>query len=314
MSMKYAKKLARLGPRAIYGQSLLNEAKVNEQIFAISADLGNSSGLDRFKKSIPERYKNIGIMEQHAIGFASGLSTHNYNCFVSSFAPFLTMRACEQVRLNLGYMNSNVKIVALGSGVSMGYLGNSHFGLEDISIIKLIPGIPIYCPADCLQVESMVKYLSKTTGPAYLRLTGVASSPIIYETSPEINMGSIDILKEGDKSLIVGHGTILYNALVAANESDPNNDFCVVNAYNPHPLPKSLINMIQKFEKIYVVEEHRKTGGLYSSIAEYIAENNMQKEISAISLPNNFVISGSYAEIQEEYGLDISGIKGRLMR
>lgn len=314
MSIKYAKKLARLGPRAIYGQSLLSEAKINENIFAISADLGNSSGLDRFKKSIPERYKNIGIMEQHAVGFAAGLSTHKYNCFISSFAPFLTMRACEQVRLNLGYMNANVKLVALGSGVSMGYLGNSHFGLEDLAIIKLIPSIPVYCPADCMQVESMVKYLSNTNGPAYLRLTGVASNPIIYENSPEINLGSVDTLKEGNKTLIVGHGTILYNALIAAVESDPNRDFCVVNAYNPHPLPKSLIDMLTNFEKIYVVEEHRKTGGLYSSIAEYIAENSMQKKLIPISLPNTFVISGSYSEIQEEYELDISGIKKRLLK
>lgn len=313
MTIKYAKKLARLGPRAIYGQSLLNEAKVNEQIFAISADLGNSSGLDRFKKEIPGRYKNIGIMEQQAIGFASGLSTINYNCFVSSFAPFLTMRACEHVRLNLGYMNANVKLVALGSGASMGYLGNSHFGLEDLGIIKLIPNIPIYCPADCWQVETIVKYLAKLHGPAYLRLTGVSSSQIIYESATEINFGSIDILKKGEKYLIVGHGTILYNALAAAIEIDPNKDFCVVNAYNPHPLPASLTSMIDEFDRVYVVEEHRKSGGLYSSMAEYFAENLIRKPLISISLPNTFLITGSYSEIQEEYQLDIAGIKKRLL-
>ena len=115
-----ARAWSRIGPRGIYGQSLLEMAKENEKIFAMSADLGNSSGLDRFKKLLPERYLNIGISEQNMIGFSSGLSSCSFNVFVSSFAPFLSLRAGEQVRMNLAYMKSNVKLVAIGSGISMG--------------------------------------------------------------------------------------------------------------------------------------------------------------------------------------------------
>lgn len=158
---------SRFGQRAVFGLSLLDKAKNNSSVYAISADLGNSSGLDRFAKLLPQQFCNIGIAEQHMVGFAAGLASTGYNCFISSFAPFLTMRCCEQVRLNLGYMNSNVKLVSIGSGVSMGYLGNSHFGLEDISIIRSIPNIPILCPADTTQVYECVDYLSTYNGPAY---------------------------------------------------------------------------------------------------------------------------------------------------
>ena len=152
-SKSTARQWSRIGPRGIYGQSLLEIAKNDKNIFAISADLGNSSGLERFSASIPERFLNIGIAEQNMVGFSSGLSTLGFNVFISSFAPFITMRAGEQVRMNLSYMQSNVKLVSIGSGISMGYLGNSHFGLEDISIINSLPEIPIICPSDCLELK-----------------------------------------------------------------------------------------------------------------------------------------------------------------
>ena len=152
LNKNLARQWSRIGPRGVYGQSLLSMAEDNNDIFAISADLGNSSGLDRFKGKFNERFINIGIAEQNMIGFSSGLSTLGFNVFVSSFAPFITMRAGEQVRMNLSYMQSNVKIVAIGSGISMGFLGNSHFGLEDISIIRSLPNIPIISPCDCFEV------------------------------------------------------------------------------------------------------------------------------------------------------------------
>ena len=152
---------ARIGPRGIYGQSLLEMAKTYKNIFAISADLGNSSGLDRFKNTFPERYLNIGISEQNMIGFSSGLSTCSFNVFVSSFAPFLTLRGGEQVRMNLSYMQSNVKLIAIGSGISMGYLGNSHFGLEDISIMRSLPNILIVNLCVCFDVYKTVQALAE---------------------------------------------------------------------------------------------------------------------------------------------------------
>ena len=309
---KMARKMARMGTRAIYGQSILEVAETNEKIFAISGDLGNSSGLDRFKKACPERYLNIGIMEQQAVGFAAGLSSQGYNCFVSSFAPFLTMRACEQVRLNLGYMGANVKLVSIGSGVSMGLLGNSHFGLEDIGIIKLVPGIPIFAPADCLQVLETVHYLSTYEGPAYLRLTGASPTKIIYEERTKVELGSVDTLREGDRVLVLGYGTVVANAAEAIDRIGEEGAIRLVNVYNPHPLPVEVLEMLDKYDHVLIIEEHRRTGGLASSILEYTGENKKNKEIKTISLPDTFVVSGSYDYIQEKYKLDSKGIEEQL--
>ncbi|MDC2976914.1 transketolase, partial [Prochlorococcus sp. AH-736-E02] len=216
LNKNLSRQWSRIGPRGIYGQSLLSIAEDCNNIFAISADLGNSSGLDRFKNKFDRRFLNIGIAEQNMIGFSSGLSSLGFNVFVSSFAPFITMRAGEQVRMNLAYMKSNVKLVAIGSGISMGFLGNSHFGLEDISIINSLPGIPIISPCDCFEVYKAVDALSKYEGPAFLRLTGAAPTPIINHEDYDFIIGeSIEII-EGSDILILSHGTILSNSIKAA--------------------------------------------------------------------------------------------------
>ena len=140
---KKIKQWSRLGPRAMFGNFMLEIAEKNKKLMVLSANLGRSSGLDRFKAKYPEQYLDVGISEQNLIGVASGLAKEGYKVFVTSFAPFLSMRASEQIRMNLGYMELGVNVVALGSGLSMGYLGNSHFGLEDVAIMRAIPNINI---------------------------------------------------------------------------------------------------------------------------------------------------------------------------
>ena len=146
------KQWSRIGPRAVFGQAIFSIAESHPEIMVLSADLGNSSGLDRFKKAYPEQFLNIGIAEQNMIGVAAGYAKEGYNVFTSSFAPFISMRSAEQVRMNLGYMGLNVKAVAIGSGLSMGFLGNSHYGIEDVAIMRAIPNITVVCPADCAEI------------------------------------------------------------------------------------------------------------------------------------------------------------------
>ena len=125
---KESKQWSRMGPRAMFGQFMLDIAEKNNDLMVLSAGLRRSSGLERFKSKHPDKYLDIGISEQNLIGVASGLARDGYKVFVTSFAPFLSMRASEQIRMNLGYMKHGVNVVALGSGLSMAYLGNSHFG------------------------------------------------------------------------------------------------------------------------------------------------------------------------------------------
>ncbi len=305
LNKNLSRQWSRIGPRGIYGQSLLGLSETNKNIFAISADLGNSSGLDRFKKTFPERFLNIGIAEQNLVGFASGLSSIGFNLFISSFAPFITMRACEQVRLNLGYMKSNVKIVSIGSGLSMGFLGNSHFGLEDISIIRSIPNIPIICPSDCFEVFKAVQALSKYEGPAYLRLSGAAPSPIIYKEDFDFEIGKSITIKNGEKILVLTYGTILGNVIKAVELLDSERSISchIENVHTLKPIDKKIKDLLKEFQIIVTVEEHSIIGGLGTIIAELITENNLTIKHKKIALPNQFLKSGTYDQLLDRYFL-----------
>ena len=149
-----ARQWSRLGSRGVLGQAILSLAETKENLMVLSADLGSSSGLSRFQTAYPEKFLNVGVSEQNMIGVAAGLAKEGFVVFATSFAPFISMRSSEQIRMNLGYMNFNVKAVAIGSGVAMAYLGNSHYGIEDASIMRSIPNLTVVSPADCGEVVS----------------------------------------------------------------------------------------------------------------------------------------------------------------
>ena len=212
------KQWSRMGPRAMFGRFMLDIAKKNKKLIILSADLGRSSGLARFKIEFPNQYISIGISEQNLIGVASGLADEGYKVFVTSFAPFLSMRASEQIRMNLGYMKHNVNLVALGSGLSMGFLGNSHFGLEDIAIMRTIPNLNITCPADCSELGKVLNdYAFNDRGPSYIRLTGVPGSVNVYEKNYKYRFGKNITLSKGSDVLILSHGSILGQIKLSLN-------------------------------------------------------------------------------------------------
>ena len=310
LTRSIARQWSRIGPRGIYGQSLLSLAENNDKIYAISADLGNSSGLDRFKSTFPERFLNIGISEQHMIGFAAGLSSCDFNVFTSSFAPFLSLRAGEQVRMNLSYMKHNVKLVAIGSGISMGFLGNSHFGLEDISIIRSMPNILIINPCDCFEVYKAVEALSKYEGPAYLRLTGSAPSPIIHTEDYKFELGAAYALQEGSDILFLTYGSMCKPTLEATKKllEEKNISSQVYNVHTLRPLDQKLIKSLKSYKNIFVIEEHSSVGGLQTIISEIIAKQSIKADcFECISLPNHYLKSGTYEQLLCSY--DLTGEK-----
>ncbi len=307
LSKNLARQWARIGPRGIYGQSLLSIAEDSPNIFAISADLGNSSGLDRFKSKYNERFLNIGIAEQNMIGFSSGLSTLGFNVFVSSFAPFITLRAGEQVRMNLSYMQSNVKIVAIGSGVSMGFLGNSHFGLEDISVIRSLPNIPIICPCDCFEVFKAVEALGNYEGPAFLRLTGASPASIVNKEDYEFTIGKSITLIEGNDILILAHGIVVSNCIKAAGilKEKYSINAQIMNVHTLRPLDDKIKDLISKYSLVVSVEEHFVNGGLGTILSELITLESIDNvNLLKIGFPNAFLKSGTYEQLLNRYKLN----------
>ena len=301
----------RMGPRATFGQFMLEIAKKNKKLMVISADLGRSSGLDRFKQLFPKNYLSVGISEQNMIGVASGLAREGFKVFVTSFAPFLSMRASEHIRMNLGYMKHNVNLVALGSGVSMGFLGNSHFGLEDLSVMRAIPNISILSPADCGELKKILYDCSfNDRGPTYIRLTGVPGSKMVYEKNYNYKFGKIIEITSGKKILILSTGSVTGEALKAVIELNSKGyGIKIININTIKPLDKKLINICKKFNTIITIEEHLQVGGLFSSISELMTKNKINSSVFSLSLGEKFGPNGKYEYLLDYHGLNSNKIK-----
>lgn len=305
----------KMGPRAMFGQFMTDIAKRNKRLIILTADLGRSSGLDRFKLAHPDKFISVGICEQNLIGVASGMAREGYKVFVTSFAPFLSMRASEQIRMNLGYMKTPVNIIALGSGLSMGFLGNSHYGLEDVGIIRTIPNIKIFAPADCLELRKTLFDVSfHERGPCYIRLTGVPGSPITYEKNYKYDYNMPNLIFKGKDCLVLSYGSVLGEIKEASKYlKEKNITFSMVNIQTLKPFNKKIIkNYINKFKYIIIIEEHTKVGGLWSIITEnYINEFNNKKFLN-ISLPDKFGPTGSYNYLLNYHGLNAKRISERI--
>ena len=314
--LREAQMYSRFGPRAMFGQFMLDIAKKNKNLMVLSADLGRSSGLDRFKSEHPDKYLSVGISEQNLIGVSAGLAKEGYKVFVTSFAPFLSMRAIEHVRMNLGYMELPVNLVALGSGISMGFLGNSHYGLEDISIIRSIPNINISSPADSTELKKiLVDYTFNNRGPSYIRLTGVPGSPIVYHEDYQYTFNKIVTLKSGTNVLIISTGSVVSQALLAAKLLKTKNISCsVVNLHTLKPLDKKINKIIGKYNFIVTVEEHTIIGGLSSIISELVAKNKSNPKILNIALPDKFDKTGSYNYLLDYHGLSGKKIANKIIK
>lgn len=314
--LKISENYSKFGPRALFGQFMLELAKKYENLMVLSADLGRSSGLDRYKKEFPNKYLSVGISEQNLIGVSAGLAKEGYKVFATSFAPFLSMRAIEQVRMNLGYMKLPVNLVALGSGVSMGFLGNSHYGLEDISIVRSIPNINISSPADGVELKKILyDYCSNQRGPSYIRLTGIPGSQYVYDKNFKYKFNQIIQLKEGRDILIIATGSILSQAILASKLLLNKKINCsVVNINTLKPIDKKIIDILKSYKYVVTIEEHSIIGGLASIISDIISNKNIAIKILKIALPDKFDKTGSYDYLINYHGLSGDKISKKILK
>lgn len=309
-----AKQWSRIGPRAVFGQAIFSIAESHPEIMVLSADLGNSSGLDRFKKAYPEQFLNIGIAEQNMIGVAAGYAKEGYNVFTCSFAPFISMRSAEQVRMNLGYMGLNVKAVAIGSGLSMGFLGNSHYGIEDVAIMRAIPNITVVCPADCAEIFKTVKAAAEFNGPMYIRLTGAVGAPIVYNDDYYFEIGKAVVISEPNDITLIANGSMLAESIEAAKILETSGlRVGVINMHTVKPLDYDVIDLaISKSKLIVTIEEHSVIGGLGSAVAEYKSQKSNSPPQLIIGLPDAFEVTGDYKYLLGYHGLLSSSIAKRV--
>ena len=192
--------MATIGMRASFGLSCLDFVKEHPDMIILTSDVPTSAGLDRFRKQYYSNYLDVGISEQNLIGIAAGLASENYKVITTTFAPFQTLRCCEQIKVNLGYMKSKVLLVGLASGLVLGNLGFTHCSIEEVGVLRSIPNIQIVVPADCLELSKVINhYLKNGNQSIYLRLTGGSNIRQIYNIDYDFVIGKAITLREVQK-------------------------------------------------------------------------------------------------------------------
>lgn len=290
-----------LGQRGSFGTALTEYASENSAIVALSADLCNTSGLDRFLEAFPERMVNVGIAEQNLIGVAAGLADNGYVPFATTFANFAAMRACEWVRHFMGYMKCNVKLVGFGAGFAMEQFGNTHYGVEDISAIRAIPNMIIFSPADGLEVVKCVQAAAVNAQPTYIRLTGRMNNPIVHNKDVEFIPGKALKLLEGEDAAVFATGSMVYRALKACSILGATGIRCsLYDVHTINPLDGA-VNEYCRGKKLAVsVEEHSIVGGLGSAIAEKISEDAANVPLMRLGIAQGYKPAGDYEYMLEE--------------
>lgn len=293
--------------REAYGAALA-EFGSDERIVVLDADLSKSTKTESFKKLYPERFVNMGIAEGNMMSVAAGLSTCGKIVFASSFAMFAAGRAFEQVRNSIGYPHLNVKIGATHAGISVGEDGATHQCLEDIGIMRTIPGMTVINPADATESRLAVKAAIDYNGPVYLRF-GRLAVPTIFGDGYKFEWGKGVQLAEGSDVTIVATGLMVPNAIEAKGAlREMGIDAGVINIHTIKPIDEEIITAAaRKTGAIVTAEEHNIIGGLGSAVAEVVAEN-FPVPVKRVGTRDAFGRSGVPAELLTLYGLDTKTI------
>ena len=312
---KKIKMWSTIGPRATLGMALLEISQKMKDLIVLSGDVSTSAGLDRFRKLNPIQYVELGISEQNMIGVATGLSSENFNVVTTTFAPFQTIRCCEQIKINLGYMKHKATLVGLASGLALGNLGYTHCCIEDIGILRSIPNLVIMSPADSLETVKCLQESLKSDKSVYIRLTGVSNNPIIYNKDYELKIGKSLKLLDGKDITIFSNGRMVYNSLKAAEKLKKEGIFAsVINMHTIKPIDTDAIKIAGKNKLIVSVEEHNIIGGLGSAIAENLSEENNSSKLIRIGIKDNYTSGGSYEYLQKKHGLDPDNIVENILK
>lgn len=296
--------------RDSFGETLVKFG-YNEIIIVLDADLSQSTQTNKFAKTYPERFINVGCAEQNLIGIASGISVANKDkiVFASTYAIF-AMRGWEQIR-SMSHDNLNVKLFVSHSGLTNSLDGYSHQCLEDLAILRVIPNMTLIIPVDAIETEKVIENEIKRKGPAYIRLNRT-KTPIIteeYYNNNDFKLGNIVKLVDGDDLTIISTGTMVHKVLDVADilkKEGISTD--VINIHTIKPIDKKeIIKAAKKTGKIITVEEHSILGGLGSAVSEILGEE-YPVPIKRIGMKDKFGESGSYEQLLEKYGLSVENI------
>lgn len=293
--------------RVAYGDALAALGDADERVVVLDSDLAHATMTATFEKKFPNRFFNAGIAEANMVDMSAGLSTMGYIPFCSTFAIFGAGRAYEQVRNGVAYPGLNVKLGMTHAGITLGEDGGSHESIEDIALMRVIPGMTILSPCDAKETFKAVEAAAKMDGPVYLRLARLPS-PVFEEMPFEI--GKANVIKDGSDMAVFVTGVILGNVTDAVSELEEDGySIAVINIHTIKPIDRECIKRYAKQCKILVtVEEHSVIGGL----GDAVMNEARGREVMKIGVEDRFGQSGKPGDLLDEYGLSTNKIKERL--
>ena len=288
--------------RAAYGEALAELGKVNDKVVVLDADLSKSTMTATFQKAFPDRFFNIGIAEANMVDMAAGMSTMGLIPFCSTFAMFGAGRVYEQIRNSIAYPRLNVKLCMSHAGVSVGEDGASHQCLEDLALMRVIPGMTVICPADASETRKAVFAAAEMEGPVYIRLARLATP--VFEKDYPFEIGKANVLREGTDVAVFATGLMVSEALKAADLLAAQGvSAAVINVHTVKPIDSECVTeWARKCGRVVTVEEHSVIGGLGDAVAGVLM-GKVDCAFRKIGVQDQFGQSGKAWEVLAEYGL-----------
>jgi transketolase len=296
--------------RLAFGQALLEIGAREPRSVVLSVDTQDLIGIRPWIAQYPERFIELGIAEQNAIGVASGLATTGLRPYVCAYAPFITARSMEQVRNDIAYANQRVVIGAAASGISLGVAGGTHHALEDLALMRSFPNMTVIVPADVDEAYRATLATMDIDGPVYLRLGGRTEEPPVNDDrDAPFKLGHAVQLRPGNDVTVIACGAMVELALRASDTlKNENINVRVLNMHTIKPLDReAVLRAAAETRAIVTAEEHRVTGGLGGAIAELLATENPTR-MRMIGMPDEFAVVGPTVPLRAKYGMSAEAV------
>ncbi len=294
--------------RQVLALELEKAMKENEKIVVINADLAKPNGLGNLCKIYPERMLNVGVAEQNMASVAAGMSSYGFLPFICTFTPFATRRICDQIAISICYAKQNVKIIGSDPGISAEYNGGTHMSFEDIGVLRSIPNMVIFEPADNVEFQNLFPQILDYKGPVYIRMFR-KSTPDIFSADDKFNLFKAKMIKEGTDVSIFCSGIMVDETLQANKllEEDGINAE-IINIHTIKPIDEeAIISSVKKTGAAVTVENHNIIGGLRSAVAEVLAEN-YPTVLRSIGIKDSFGEVGKMPYLKEIYNMTAKDI------
>lgn len=299
-------------PASIFYVALMEYMKEDDKVIVLSSDVSNYAGLDKFKRTYPDHFINVGIAEQNMIGIAAGFASEGYKVIVEAQSCFLSMRSFEQLRQYSGYMGFPIVFIGINAGLSLAYMGNTHFSIEDYGLVRNIAGMQVFSPCDAGEAVKAFYAAMQSDVPSYLRLMGSLGAHMVYDDDFNFEVGKPISLSNGSDIQILATGNMVTTALkVRALLEEKNISVQVIDVHTIKPFDATCLSLNAKL--IVTIEEHTLVSGLGSIVGFELAQLKNTPKLLPIGLPDSYGKVGEYNWMLEDRGLSAENIVNKIL-